>query len=49
MVVIIFKRGYKEDLKRKLRLLMSDENLRKNIVYEEQKHIYSYEEYAKKF
>jgi len=48
MGVIIFKRGDKEDLKRKLRLMMSDENLRKNIVYEEQKHIYSYEEYAKK-
>jgi len=48
MGVIIFKRGDKEDLKRKLRLLMSDENLRKNIVYEEQKHIYSYDEYAKK-
>ena len=48
MEVIIFKRGDKEDLKRKLRLLMNDENLRKNIVYEEQKHIYSYEEYAKK-
>ena len=48
MGVIIFKRWDKEDLKRKLRLLMSDENLRKNIVYEEQKHIYSYEEYTKK-
>jgi len=48
MGVIIFKRGDKEDLKGKLRLLMSNENVRKNIVYEEQKHIYSYEEYAKK-